>query len=493
MRESRLFIILLALVLLPLESLSINPKCKFQLFNNSLSSKLLFWQTADGNIPQRPSIVWSRINKKIENYPDYAKLGVAMMENARISLMSGAVFDSNGCVSAHIIEEKYFHSRLRFMESLTLDKLSKETVKLLGSSEYAFEEVIYFGGSIFSNDLQHAIIDFLPLYNFALPFILRRPSTVKIIAGTYSKFFESIFPFNMSSFIPKDYRYKNHWQHPIAPLFFAKKLLYVDFIDRDQSFTLPGAYNRVIEWLKSPPLQIAHVANQQGQQQQQRLWIDSIKRQDQDLDVVKYKSSLRDATVVPAKLQLKLSPSSQVPQNAVVYLDRSLLNNDPAYVKSAGKANGRSVVNQDYLLSQIRQSLKSSYELVVWACKDWQQDRNVMARAKVIMGPHGGHFVNMIFAPATGTHIVEFGRSYSLRQLRNYTAGYRNARWVFAGMSSSLGHTHWFIEDVDVVNNYLKNKIKPKWSDGDITVDCKQVIDTLVKIGVSTKSERTCK
>jgi hypothetical protein len=56
---------------------------------------------------------------------------------------------------------------------------------------------------MFGADLQHAIIDFLPLYDQALELILAKPD-VPIIAGSYTKFFKDMFPFNTSRFISRN-------------------------------------------------------------------------------------------------------------------------------------------------------------------------------------------------------------------------------------------------------------------------------------------------
>lgn len=141
----------------------------------------------------------------------------------------------------------------------------------------------------------------------------------------------------------------------------------------------------------------------------------------------------------------------------VLYLDRSDLDRDQKYLKKHGLVNGRRVENQNELFKAVKNALKPNFNFVVWRCGDWTVDREMFENATVVMGAHGGHFTNIIFAPA-GTHIVEFGRSYLIRwryqvDSFNYN-GATNPRMVYAGLSNALGHHHWYVDDLKAVKQY---------------------------------------
>ena len=452
---------------------SLRPQCQFDVFNTSDFTKLLAMSAGDV-LPNNPKVIWSKLIHLPARSPPYATFAVSELKDVRINLMSGAVFNSAGCISKHFMQTPELHNRLRFLPGI-----SPGPSKAYRYDDYRIEarDVIYFGGSLHSKDWQHAVIDFLPMFNFALPFIVSKKN-VTIIAGKYARFFESLFPFNLARYLPKDYKYRTHHQYPIAPCFFVKNLLYVDILQRDQSYTQSKAYERILPFLfDKVDLSVAA----------RKSWIAAVMTQAGNKP-----SSTTMSPATPNGHEPHIANISQAVVNAmqqqcvVLYLDRSQLVSDAQYIKSTGKIVGRNVVNQDKLLQTIKKSLKPHCQFIVWTCKNWEIDRNVFQNATVVLGPHGGHFVNMIFSPP-GTHIIEFGRSYTLRQLRNFTGstGNRNARWVFAGMSSALGHYHWFIEDTVAVQDYVKKNIKPLWTDDDIHVNSKQVIDTLREIGVA--------
>lgn len=72
------------------------------------------------------------------------------------------------------------------------------------SYKYDYDEVIFIWGSMFCNDWQHLVIDFLPLFDTALELIVSKPN-VPIVVGPNIKFFEHFFPFNVSSrYIPRN-------------------------------------------------------------------------------------------------------------------------------------------------------------------------------------------------------------------------------------------------------------------------------------------------
>jgi len=315
---------------------------------------------------------------------------------------------------------------------------------------------------MFSRDWQHAVIDLLPLFCTALPLFAQKPG-IPVIIGPYVKFFQHMFPFNLTqTFIHRDYIWKQ--QGGTTPMLMTfKKVYVVDIMRREQSYVLPGSYDCILPYLKSS-FQYSEATVQS--------WIRDLQ----------YGIPMKtNSAAVAIDSGLKEEPE----RNMVVYLDRSTLSTNQTYLRRSGKVNGRSVVNQGPLLIAIKDALKPQYQLLVHACTDWIVDRDVMSRALVVIGPHGGHFTNLIFA-SRGTHVVEFGSGSLLRQTRNATNIQVNARWVFAGLSNALGHHHWFVEDMFAINAFRRNiHQRPKWSDKDMKVDIKQVLDTLKAIGVA--------
>lgn len=100
----------------------------------------------------------------------------------------------------------------------------------------------------------------------------------------------------------------------------------------------------------------------------------------------------------------------------------------------------RSVGNQDELLQALAKRLEGTrYRLEVFRAKDLDVDREQIARAKVLVGPHGGAFANMIFA-RPGTHVVEFLPLYRL------FGENQNPRPVFWGLSQACGLEYWTSE-----------------------------------------------
>ena len=98
----------------------------------------------------------------------------------------------------------------------------------------------------------------------------------------------------------------------------------------------------------------------------------------------------------------------------------------------------RSVVNEHEVLAVLRGLYRNKLEIYA-PTDNWKLDRNVFADARVIIGPHGGAFGNMIFAPINTT-IVEF-----LPLLRLREAGL-NARPCYFGQAHGLGFTYHAFE-----------------------------------------------
>jgi len=104
----------------------------------------------------------------------------------------------------------------------------------------------------------------------------------------------------------------------------------------------------------------------------------------------------------------------------------------------------RSVTNE----LEVLRVLRARYDKVevFYPSGDWRLDRRAVSKAALLIGPHGGAFGNMIFAP-NNTKIVEF---LPLRALENLNAGLEaqvertlalreNARPAFLGLAVALG------------------------------------------------------
>lgn len=98
----------------------------------------------------------------------------------------------------------------------------------------------------------------------------------------------------------------------------------------------------------------------------------------------------------------------------------------------------RSVTNEYEVLAVLRSVYQNTLEIYS-PTDNWKVDRDVFANARVIIGPHGGAFGNMIFAPVNTT-IVEF-----LPLLRLKQAGV-NARPCYFGQAHGLGFTYHAFE-----------------------------------------------
>lgn len=100
----------------------------------------------------------------------------------------------------------------------------------------------------------------------------------------------------------------------------------------------------------------------------------------------------------------------------------------------------RRVMNEAGLLSRIDRLLaESPYRLEIFRHRgDLQGDIERMRRAKVVVGPHGGAFANLVFAQP-GTHVVEFLPIYDLPR-----SGDR-ARPLYWGLAQAAGLDYWTV------------------------------------------------
>lgn len=101
------------------------------------------------------------------------------------------------------------------------------------------------------------------------------------------------------------------------------------------------------------------------------------------------------------------------------------------------RGRSRSVLNEEEVLLTIREIL--SNVTVVYPTGNWRENRKLFENARVIIGPHGGAFGNIIFAP-TRTIVIEFTPLKSLR-LRK-----QNERPCYFGLSHALGFTYYSVE-----------------------------------------------
>ena len=155
-------------------------------------------------------------------------------------------------------------------------------------------------------------------------------------------------------------------------------------------------------------------------------------------------------TLLP--IQKRLGVLDGTHQDLIVYLSRN---------------NNRSVADESNLLTVVKQFVESAgYEFYIFhASGNFDHDLEVMKRAKVILGPHGGAFANIAFAQP-GTHVVEFLPIY-----KSFAESEGNARRNFWGLSQAAGLDYWALD--------------PEWFDFDkpgMVVDVAKVVDLLRKI-----------
>lgn len=433
------------------------------------------------HLPQLPSI--SQISQ-----PTYPTHIIVLLNDARINLQAGIIYDSSGCIGNHSFKSQDWPQRGKHLMRELMQPLHENKNEII---EYDFDEAIFIWGSYYSKDWQHAVIDFIPLFNLVLPLIIAKRN-IPIIVGNYIRFFKDIFPFNITkNYVLRDFMNTQGSVTRSRCLLF-KKVYVVDIINRTQSYLLPESYDRIL-----PFLSLAYSPDRIMQNSEFNNYYKykyNIPKDEEWLRSLEFNFTKpiapplnKNTTSIMLHNLGSESTNELSKDNVIVYLDRSTEHwpNSTIY-KQMNKLNGRDVENREELLHAINSSLKPSYRLVVHTCLNWEDDRIVLANAKVILGPHGGHFTNMIFAPR-GAHVIEFGRGSILRQFyeKSEKRSMNNARWVFAGLSNALGmSSHWFIEDMKAVDTVRRGHM-PRWSDGKMKIDCKQVVDTLRKIGVA--------
>lgn len=126
-------------------------------------------------------------------------------------------------------------------------------------------------------------------------------------------------------------------------------------------------------------------------------------------------------------IQRRIGTLRPAEQDLVVYLQR------PKH---------RSVANEQQLLSSVRRSLEGTgLRLHVFAGGRSPGDGvDVMKRARVVFGPHGGAFANLIFAQP-GTQVIELVPS------RYLLHGSKSERLsMYYGLAQAAGMDYWFVE-----------------------------------------------
>eukprot|EP00730_Choanoeca_flexa_P013441 TRINITY_DN5322_c0_g1_i1.p1 TRINITY_DN5322_c0_g1~~TRINITY_DN5322_c0_g1_i1.p1 ORF type:complete len:415 (+),score=43.74 TRINITY_DN5322_c0_g1_i1:65-1246(+) len=139
------------------------------------------------------------------------------------------------------------------------------------------------------------------------------------------------------------------------------------------------------------------------------------------------------------KLRALANPASQA-KPAILYLARDPLD-----------ARGVEPELERHLLRVLRARMDTArFELHVWNHKQshgWQQDRTVFEKAAIIMGPHGGAFANLPFAPPTAT-VIEIIPWTGLRPPVAKDKEAPDSRPCYWAMATALGQTYYQFEPV---------------------------------------------
>jgi len=126
-------------------------------------------------------------------------------------------------------------------------------------------------------------------------------------------------------------------------------------------------------------------------------------------------------------IQRRLGALEPANQDLVVYLQRH---------------ESRSVANEEALLSRVRRVLEGTGLTlhVFHGAGDPGATVDLMKRAAIVFGPHGGAFANLVFA-SPGTQVIEFVPS------RRFLHGEKNLRLsMYYGLAQAAGMDYWLIE-----------------------------------------------
>jgi hypothetical protein len=145
-----------------------------------------------------------------------------------------------------------------------------------------------------------------------------------------------------------------------------------------------------------------------------------------------------------------LEPAAPESSKTVLYLHREA-------------PRARSVANVEDLLQRVEERLRGSgYRLEVFqASEDYDVDCEVVSRAKLIFGPHGGDFGNLVFA-RPGTHVIEFLPVYRLyHEAEDPLAMY----W---GLAQAAGLHYWTVDPPNF-----------DWKEPEMVVDAEEVVSII--------------
>ncbi len=129
-------------------------------------------------------------------------------------------------------------------------------------------------------------------------------------------------------------------------------------------------------------------------------------------------------------IQGRLGTLDPGPRDRVVYLRRRVT---------------RMLSDEDALLDRLRRRLEGTglgLEVLegIYSPGDAEE---LMRRARIVLGPHGGAFANMVFAQP-GTHVVEF-----LPFFESLDAPLGNRPLMYYGLSQAAGHHYWAVTPLE--------------------------------------------
>lgn len=117
-------------------------------------------------------------------------------------------------------------------------------------------------------------------------------------------------------------------------------------------------------------------------------------------DLQQLRSTLRDRAGAHAYVG---EPAGQT----VIYASRRDVAGDQGGTRAGSGGGGRGVVNEDEVLSLLSKRYGRQLAVFVGSEFDIPSTIRLFANARMVIGPHGGAFVNTLFC-SPGTHLVEF-------------------------------------------------------------------------------------
>jgi hypothetical protein len=261
-----------------------NQRCVSSVFGGEIISL----HNATGDYRSATMVAWSHIkesNRLKIKQPKYPLQVIVKLDNTRINTRAGALFDLDGCLYSYATYSQDWPQRVKSISrtptqpiNISINSPSSSHTSLKSSHlKYDYDEVIFIWGSMYCVDWQHAVIDFLPLFDIAIDLIIQKPHA-PILVGPYIKYFKDIFPFNISSrFINRDFNWpKSVAGNPeiIPDLLLAKRVYLIDFLYRQQSYIIRGSFDGLKPFLHSSfryDFQKSKEWLQQRQQYQQKL------------------------------------------------------------------------------------------------------------------------------------------------------------------------------------------------------------------------------